>query len=250
MNTYNTSNKQSEPVPVFATPSIVILGMLFICSLITSNILVLKITHLDLNQFSFISKWLPLDIHTSCGIITFPFTYLISDILTEVYGFRTSRLVIWGGLLCQLITSSFIMLSIGMPASPLWEHQEAYETIMSSSFRIFIASVSAYFVGELFNAYIMSKMKVQTKGRFLWLRSSTSTFVGNILDTAIFFYIAYPMLASLELWKIIVIELGIKMLFEFLFLPVVYYVSGYLKKKDRIDVYDTNTKFKILPQFS
>lgn len=241
---------QSAKNAIFATPSIVILGMLFICSLITSNILVLKITHLDLGQFSLFSKWLPLDIHTSCGIITFPFTYLISDILTEVYGFRTSRLIIWGGLLCQLITSSFIMLSIGMPASPLWDMQEAYEVILSSSFRIFIASFTAYFVGELLNAYIMSKMKVKTQGRFLWLRSSTSTLVGNILDTAIFFYIAYPMLATLELWKIIAIELSLKMLFEFLFLPVVYRVSSYLKKKDQIDVYDTDVKFKLLPQFN
>ncbi len=223
------------------TPAVLVISMLFISCLITSNLLVVKIMTLSFPQGSWLGKVFPEGLKASCGIIPFPVTYFLGDILTEVYGFRTSRCVIWIGLMSMVIVSFFIHLSIYLPAASIFEHQSAYEAIFRSSFRITLASIIAYFFGELVNALLMSWLKVKTHGRYLWLRAFTSTFVGNVLDTFLFCAIVYThVLAFKDLIDISCTELVLKILFEFSALPLTYLVANYLKKKDRIDVYDTD----------
>lgn len=223
------------------TPAVLVISMLFISCLITSNLLVVKIMTLSFSEGSWLHRLFPEGLKASCGIIPFPVTYFLGDILTEVYGFRTSRCVIWIGLMSMVIVSSFIHLSIALPAASIFEHQDAYKAIFQSSFRITLASIVAYFFGELVNALLMSWLKVKTLGRYLWLRAFTSTLVGNIVDTFLFCTIVYThVLVIQDLIEISCTELGLKVLFEFLALPLTYWVSTYLKKKDRIDVYDTD----------
>lgn len=222
------------------TPAVLVLSMLFISCLITSNLLVIKIMRFSFPQGSCLNSLFPQGLQASCGILPFPMTYFLGDILTEVYGFKTSRCVIWIGLMSMVIVSSFLHLSIVMPSSSVFVHQEAYETLFRSSFRITIASIVAYFFGELVNALLMSWLKVKTKGKHLWLRAFTSTFVGNVLDTFLFCMIVYTnVLALQDLLHISCTELALKVLFELGALPLTYWLSSYLKRHDRTDVYDT-----------
>lgn len=237
--------KAKRYVPFFSTslyitPAVLVLGMFFICCLIVSNILVIKITTIPIGSWFFFKKIFSEDIHTSCGIITFPLTYFLGDVITEVYGFRTSRLVIWTGLVCMVFFSFFIHLSIGLPSSYLFEHQESYVRIFDTSFRITIASIIAYFFGEFANALLMSRMKVKTKGKYLWARAYTSTFLGNIIDTTIFFIIIFLGIIPIsDILKITGVELVLKSIFECICIPLTYGACKFLKNYDKLDVYDS-----------
>lgn len=222
------------------TPAVLVLSMLFISCLITSNLLVIKIMRFSFAEGSWLAGPFPKGLQASCGIIPFPMTYFLGDILTEVYGFKTSRFVIWIGLMSMVIVSGFLHLSIVLPPAPVFAHQDAYATLFRSSFRITVASIVAYFFGELVNALLMSWLKVKTQGKYLWLRAFTSTFVGNVLDTFLFCMIVYThVLAFEDLARISCTELGLKILFELGALPFTYWLSSYLKRHDRTDVYDT-----------
>lgn len=222
------------------TPAVLILSMLFISCLITSNLLVIKIMRFSFVEGSWLAGMFPQGLQASCGIIPFPMTYFLGDILTEVYGFKTSRCVIWIGLMSMVIVSGFLHLSIVLPPSPVFAHQEAYALLFRSSFRITLASIVAYFFGELVNALLMSWLKVKTQGKHLWLRAFTSTCVGNVLDTFLFCTIVYThVLAFEDLVHISCTELSLKVLFELAAMPLTYWLSSYLKRKDCMDVYDT-----------
>lgn len=205
--------------------------VLFVAIFLTSNIVSAKI--ISLWYFTF-----------DGGTILFPLSYIITDILTEVYGYKKTRRVLWLGLMSAILLS-FALIVIGLlPAAVGWENQEAYSKILGLAPRILIASIIAYFVGEFTNSYILAKMKIATNGRWLWTRTISSTIVGEFFDTLLFVTIAfYGVLDRQMLIVIIISNYVFKLGVEILFTPLTYMVVKYLKKAENMDTYDTNTNF-------
>jgi hypothetical protein len=180
------------------------------------------------------------------GTILFPLSYIFGDILTEVYGYRASRKVIWTGFVCAAIMS-IVLWAVGRLAGPSdWtpERQASFETILAPVSRIVIASLIAYFAGEFSNSYIMAKLKIITKGRFLWVRTIGSTLVGEGVDTMIFCMVAfYGIWPNDVIVTVIVSNYVFKTLFEIIATPITYAVVIGLKKAEGMDVYDYKTNF-------
>ncbi|HAS04471.1 MAG TPA: transporter [Dehalococcoidia bacterium] len=207
----------------------VIISAIYVTALITANIISVKV-------IGFGSVVVP------AAIIIFPLSYIFGDILTEVYGYRWARRVIWLGFGCNLIFVLFSYLGQLLPAASFWTDQPAYESILGYAPRLLLASVCGYLVGEFVNSFIMAKMKVATKGRWLWARTIGSTVFGQGLDTAIFIVIAYVGTASFVPLMILyhwLIKVGI----EALATPITYKTVNYLKRKENIDTYDIDTNF-------
>jgi uncharacterized integral membrane protein (TIGR00697 family) len=208
----------------------IVIAAIFIACLITANIIAVK----------------PIDIGLPtalpAAIIVFPISYIFGDILTEVYGYRWARRVIWLGFFCNLIFVVFAFIGGMLPSHPSWEEQGAYETIFGYTPRILAASFLGYLAGEFSNSFVLAKMKIRTKGRWLWTRTIGSTIIGQGLDTALFITIAYMGMA----WftpLIILFHWLMKTGIEVVATPFTYAVVNYLKKKEGIDTYDYDTKF-------
>jgi len=204
---------------------------LFVAVLLISNIASSKIV--DIWKFTF-----------DGGTILFPLSYIFGDILTEVYGYRRSRRVIWIGFFCALIMS-FTLGIIGLikPASG-WDYQEAYMAILGQTPRIVTASLIAYFAGEFSNSYILAKMKVFTRGKFLFARTIGSTIVGQGIDTLFFVLIAFLGVYDNSMVLLIIISNYIfKVSLEILFTPITYKVVNTLKKAENVDFFDYKTNF-------
>ncbi len=202
---------------------------LFITCLITANTIAVKIIGLG----SFI---LP------AAVLVFPLSYIIGDILTEVYGFRIARKVIWLGFACNLVFVFFVWIGGLMPSAGFWNGQAAYVSILGFTPRVMAASFAAYLAGEFLNAFVLSRMKVLTRGRWLWARTIGSTIIGQGLDTAVFIILAFAGTSSFVPMMIIyhwVAKVGI----EVVLTPVTYVVVNYLKRKEGIDVFDSGTNF-------
>ncbi|OGF25297.1 transporter [Candidatus Falkowbacteria bacterium RIFOXYB2_FULL_47_14] len=208
-----------------------IIMALFVAVLLISNIASTKI--LALWKFEF-----------DGGTLLFPLAYIFGDILTEVYGYRKSRRVIWTGFGCALLMSAVLMVVGALRPASGWENQAAYQAILGLAPRIVIASLIAYFAGEFSNSYILAKMKIWTAGRKLWLRTILSTLVGEGLDTALFIGIAfYGILPNELLMTVFISNYIFKCGVEILFTPVTYKVVAYLKKSEGEDHYDHDTNF-------
>lgn len=207
----------------------VIIAAIFVTCLITANIIAVKIISIGFAV-------LP------AAIIVFPLSYIFGDILTEVYGYRWARRVIWLGFLCNLIFVFFAWVGQLLPAASFWEGQEAYVSILGYAPRLLVASFCGYLVGEFANSFIMAKMKVATQGRWLWARTIGSTIVGQGLDTSIFIIIAFAGTPSFTPMLILYHWLA-KTAIEVLATPLTYKAVNYLKKKEKIDVYDDKTNF-------
>lgn len=178
------------------------------------------------------------------GTVLFPIAYVFGDLLTEVYGYSTSRKVIWTGFFSQVLTASTIILVGLLPAAPFWENQEAYEKILSGVYRINIASVLAYFSGEFFNSFVLAKMKVLTKGRHMGVRFVASTVVGEIVDSVIFFSVAFAGIYGFsELFIMGLSGFAFKVLWEIVALPVTIPFVNWLKRQENEDFYDLDTNF-------
>ncbi|UCC78489.1 MAG: queuosine precursor transporter [Candidatus Zixiibacteriota bacterium] len=207
-----------------------ILG-LFVAVLLISNVASSKV--LDLGPFTF-----------DGGTILFPISYIFGDILTEVYGYRRSRRVIWTGFFAAFLMSAVFMIVGKLPPAADWPNQEAYEKILGLTPRIVIASLIAYFAGEFSNSYTLAKMKIFSKGRWLWTRTIGSTIVGEGVDTVLFVFIAfYGVFPESLLLSILVSNYIFKVCFEAAFTPFTYMIVGFLKNKERSDVYDYDTDF-------
>jgi len=207
----------------------VIIAAIFVTCLITANIIAIKV-------ISFGPLILP------AAIIVFPLSYIFGDILTEVYGYRQARRVIWLGFFCNLIFVIFVWVGQVLPPAPFWKWQEAYETILGYTPRLLGASFCGYLVGEFTNSFVLAKMKILTRGRWLWTRTIGSTIVGEGLDTLIFITLAYIGTPSFVLIMILyhwLVKTGI----EASATPFTYAVVNFLKKKEAIDTYDYKTKF-------
>jgi hypothetical protein len=207
----------------------VIITAIFITCLITANIIAVK-------PISF--GGLP------AAIVIFPLSYIFGDILTEVYGYRLARRVIWLGFFCNLITVIAIWLGQILPPAPVWGEQQAYESILGYTPRILVASFLAYVVGEFSNSFILAKMKIKTRGRWLWTRTIASTIVGEGLDAAIFITIVYIGRFDLSfIGMVILTHWLVKTGYETVATPFTYAVVNFLKRKEAIDTYDYETKF-------
>ena len=178
------------------------------------------------------------------AIMIFPISYIFGDILTEVYGYRASRRIIWAGFASIIVMSVVYYLVQLLPPAPFWPNQQAYEVILGLVPRIVLGSIIGYFAGEFTNSYVLSRMKIWTKGKHLWTRTISSTIAGEGVDTILFATVAF---AGVIPWNslIMVIISGYvaKVLIEVLFTPITYVVVRKLKKLEGIDVYDYGVNY-------
>jgi len=208
-----------------------VLVALFVAVLLISNISSTKI--LTFWKFTF-----------DGGTILFPLSYIFGDILTEVYGFRRSRRVIWLGFFSALLMSLVLFVVQMLPPANDWPNQKAFEALLGPVPRIVIASIIAYFVGEFSNSITLSILKIRTKGRFLWVRTIFSTIIGEGFDTLVFCMIAfYGTLPGDILWAIILSNYIFKCSVEIILTPLTYKIVHFLKKREKTDVYDIGVKY-------
>ena len=213
------------------SPWFVIIVVIFVTSLITANITAVKLMDL----FGLI---LP------AGIIIFPLSYITGDVLTEVYGYRQARRVIWLGFFCNLIAVIAIWIGQVLPPASFWDGQIAYERILGYTPRLLVASFLAYLVGEFTNSFVLAKMKIATRGRWLWLRTIGSTLVGQGFDSLVFITLAFVGAIPLQaMFLAIITQWLAKSSYEAVVTPLTYVVVNFLKRKERLDVYDHNTRF-------
>jgi len=214
-----------------ATRYLEIITGIFVAVILISNIASTKI--LLLGPFTF-----------DGGTLLFPVSYIFGDILTEVYGYKASRRVIWTGFLSVLGMSAVLWIVGVLPAADGWPYQEAYHNILMYTPRIAVASLIAFFAGEFSNSAILAKMKILTEGRYLWTRTIGSTLVGEGVDTLLFCVIAFAgTLPNNLLIAIIVSNYIFKVGIEIVATPATYMLVGFLKKREEMDVYDRGTNF-------
>ena len=216
------------------SPYFVIITAIFVTCLITANITAVKLIDL----FGLV---LP------AGIIIFPLSYITGDVLTEVYGYSRARRVIWLGFFCNFITVVAIWIGQILPPASFWDGQEAYKRILGFTPRILASSFLAYLVGEFANSFVLAKLKISTKGRWLWLRTIGSTLVGQGLDSLVFITLAFMGTISLSaLLLAIVTQWLAKSIYEAAATPLTYAVVNFLKRKEKMDFYDHDTRFNPL----
>ena len=201
----------------------VVVAGFFVTALVVSNIIAVKLVEISGQIFP-------------AGLVIFPLSYLLGDVLTEVYGIRSARRVIWLGFACNLLALGAIQAAIHLPALDP-EFQVQFEAVLGTTWRLFLASLAAYIVGELANAYVLAYMKGATRGRWLWTRTIGSTIVGEGLDSLIFVTIAFAGTGA-GLANPIVTTWLIKVGWETLATPITYWIVGYLKRTEGVDVYD------------
>ncbi len=208
-----------------------IISSVFVSVLLVSNTVATKL--FSLGPFIFTG-----------GILVFPISYIFGDILTEVYGYARSRKIIWTGFFCLLFMSLVYWLVGLLTPAAVWTHQKAYESILGLVPRIVLASFVGYWAGEFSNSYVLAKMKMLTKGRYLWMRTIGSTIVGEGIDTLLFVLVAF--------WGVIpgatLVIAGasgylFKVLYEILATPITYKIVGFLKRVEGCDHFDYETNF-------
>jgi uncharacterized integral membrane protein (TIGR00697 family) len=204
----------------------------FVCVLLCANLIgVSKVAQLGGYAFG-------------AGNLFFPLSYLFGDLLTEVYGYRRSRRVVWAGFTALAFASLMSLVIVNLPAADGWSGQVALEAVFGSTWRTALASLLGYACGEFSNSFTLAKLKVRTQGRFLWLRTIGSTVVGEAADTLVF----YP-LAFLGVWdsslllQVMVANYLIKVSWEVFATPVTYQLVAFLKRAENEDYYDVHTKF-------
>jgi len=208
-----------------------VLVAFFVAVLLISNVASTKI--LSIWKFTF-----------DGGTLLFPLSYIFGDILTEVYGFRRSRRVIWLGFMAAILMSLTFYVVQLLPPADGWTYQEDFSHILGFVPRIILASLVAYFAGEFSNSVTLSRLKIFTRGRFLWVRTITSTLIGEGMDTFLFCMIAfYGILPVPLLISVILSNYIFKCSVEILFTPFTYIIVNFLKKKENEDVYDTGIKY-------
>jgi queuosine precursor transporter len=209
----------------------------FVTILLLSNVLGAgKVATIDLPWFD------PMPF--GAGILFFPISYVIGDILTEVYGFARARRCIWAGFAALLFMAFMSWVVVALPPDGKWQGQAAYEQIFGQVPRIVLASMIAFWAGEFVNAWVLARMKVWTEGRHLWSRTIGSTVVGQGVDSLIFYPLAfYGAWDNGLLLTVLLTQWGLKVGWEVLLTPVTYAVVGFLKRREGIDVYDRDTDF-------
>jgi len=213
------------------SPYFLVISALFITCLISANIVAVKLIAVG-------GLILP------AAIIIFPVSYIVGDVLTEVYGYSQARRVIWLGFLCNLLVVIAIWLAGILPPAAFWDGQQAYERILGTTPRILVASFLAYLAGEFANAFVLAKMKIATKGRWLWSRTVGSTLVGQALDSTVFMTLAFAGTIPWDhLGQAILTQWLVKSAYEAIATPVTYLVVNFLKAREGLDFFDEKTNF-------
>jgi len=214
-----------------------LITVVFISCLVAANIVAVKLV-------SIFSLVLP------AAVVVFPITYIFGDILTEVYGYRMARLVIWTGFAANLIVVGVIWIAQILPPASFWKGQSAYVAVLGQTPRILAASFLAYLAGEFLNSIVLSRMKLATKGRFLWTRTIGSTIVGQAADSTIFITVAFvTTIPGNALIQLIVTQWLFKVTYEVLVTPLTYLIVGALKRHEQIDTFDYGTNLNPLRVF-
>lgn len=208
---------------------------LIICLSVTmtliANTIAGKITHLSFLTFS-------------AGSLCIPMTYIIGDTLTEVYGYKQARRATWIVLASTVIMAILFQLAVYLPAAPGFENKKAYATVLSTAPRVAVGGFAALFAGQFINDFVLAKMKLLTKGKYLWIRTIGSTIAGEAADSTLFYTIAlYSVIPNGLLVRSIASAWFIKVIIEVLITPITYYVVRKLKKVEKIDYYDRRTNF-------
>lgn len=212
-----------------ASNRLVAIAALFVTCLIAANTIGVKVIALG-------------EVIIPAAIIVFPLSYIFGDILTEVYGYRWARRIIWLGFISNFIFVLLVYLGQLLPPAPSWGGQQAYETILGYTPRLVAASFCGYLAGEFSNSLIMARLKVKTQGRFLWVRTISSTIIGQGLDTALFITIGFIGTSSFSPLMILYHWLA-KVAIEVVATPLTYLAVGNLKKLEKGEVFDTGTNF-------
>jgi len=178
------------------------------------------------------------------GILFFPLSYVIGDVLTEVYGFARARRCIWAGFVALIFMAFMSWVVVALPADPGWTGQQAYEAVFGQVPRIVAASIIAFWAGEFVNSLVLAKMKIWTEGKHLWTRTIGSTVAGQGVDSLFFYPLAFfGVLDSATLLKVMLTQWVLKVSWEAILTPVTYAVVGWLKRREGFDVYDEKTEF-------
>jgi queuosine precursor transporter len=180
------------------------------------------------------------------AILFFPLSYIFGDILTEVYGYARSRRVIWAGFGALIFAAFMSWVVVKFPPAPDWPHQRSYEVVFGSTPRIVFASLVAFWAGEFANSFVLAKMKIFTSGRFLWMRTIGSTIVGEIVDSMVFYPLAFLGAEGWTTERVIQVTLFnymAKVLVEIVGTPITYRIVNFLKRVEKEDYYDRNTNF-------
>ena len=216
------------------SPWFTIIVGIFITCLIVANIIAVKLVDI----FGFI---------VPAAVIIFPISYIFGDVLTEVYGYRQARRVIWLGFFCNLLAVVAIWIAQILPGTAFWDAQSAYERVLGYTPRLLLASFSAYLVGEFANSIVLAKLKIATSGRWLWLRTISSTLIGEGLDSLIFMTIAFAgTIPPDALVSATITQWLFKTGYEILATPLTYVIVNFLKKHEGLDTYDRDTNFNPL----
>ncbi len=181
---------------------------------------------------------------SGAGILFFPISYVIGDVLTEVYGYARARRCIWAGFGALIFMAFMAAVVVALPPSPDWQGQSAYEAVFGQVPRIVLASIVAFWAGEFANSYVLARMKVWNRGRHLWTRTIGSTVVGQGIDSLIFYPLAfYGVWDNSTLLMVLGTQFALKVAWEVMLTPVTYAVVGFLKRREGVDVFDTDTDF-------
>ena len=217
------------------SPLLITVAALFVASLVASNIIAVKVA--ALGPFT-----------APAAIVIFPLAYLFGDVLTEVWGYGVARAVIWSGFLANIVVVLFIAAAIALPADSHYADQAAYARILSQSPRLVLASLAAYLMGEFLHAVGRARLKVATRGRYLWTRTIGSTLAGQGVDSAVFITLAF---AGTQPWSLLLVIIRdvwfLKVAYEVLATPLTYAIVNTLKRLEGVDVYDRDTRFAPLP---
>ena len=211
-----------------------LLGILFNICLVASNLLGTKL----IDVFG---------ISVTGGLMIFPISYIINDCVAEVWGYRKARLLIWSGFFSNFFTVGVGLIAVAVPAAPFWEGEEHFNFVFGLAPRLAFASLMAYLVGSFLNAWVMSRMKIASKGERFSLRAICSTVVGETGDSLIFFPIAFGgLIGWKELFIMMVTQIVLKTLYEIIVLPVTIRVVKKVKKMEETDVFDDNVSYNVL----
>ena len=209
-------------------------GLLFTTCLIVANIVEQKLISIG-------------PIEATAGLLIFPVSYIINDIIAEVWGYRKARLIIWYGFLMKFLTVIIFRLSIVVPGSENFSHQEAFQLVLGNTERISLASFIAFLIGSFLNAMVMSKMKIFQKGRNFSLRAVVSTLVGEGADSLVFFTIAFVgVIPNGDLMTLILTQTAMKTGYEILVLPLTNVIVKWVKRKEQEDVFDEGISYNPL----
>ena len=204
---------------------------LFVTCLLTANTMATKLVEVG-------------GVVLTAAVVIFPISYVVGDVLTEVWGYAATRRVIWLGFACNALMVAALWVGGELPAAPFWKGQDAYETIFAHTPRVLAASFLAYLVGEFANAFVLAKLKIATRGRWLWLRTIGSTVVGQGLDSAVFVTLAFAgAVPAHALAGIVGAQWVVKVLYEAAATPLTYAAVGWLKAREGLDAYDRHTDF-------